>query len=136
MLEFLVTELPKDIRTLIYIFDGRITRAYLREHISSVYSRVYQTYFGRCHNLKYICGSSDPRFDRMGSLPYYSAWATIIGKKYPQFLKVRKTRKYMRSYHGLIKDNVLKSCRLRLENNVCTNYETRLDLSRYTLASN
>ena len=136
MLEFLAANLPRDVITLIYIFEGRITRAYLREYISSVYSSVFQTYFGRNHNLKYICGSNDPRFDQMGALPFYSAWTSLILKKYPHFRKVRKSRKYMREYHGLIKDYLLRTHRLRLEKSVRTNYDPRLNSLRFVRVGN
>ena len=132
----MAAKLPRDVITLIYLFEGRITRAYLREYISSVYSSVFQTYFGRNHNLKYICGSNDPRFDRMHALPFYSAWTTIIIEKCPHFRKIRKSRKYMRSYHGLIPDYVLKSTRLRLEKCVRRNYGTRLNSMRFVRVGN
>ena len=128
MLEFLVQKLPRDILTLIYLFDGRIVRAHIREYISSVYSSVFQTYFGRNHNLKYICGSNDPRFDSMRGLPFYSAWTTLILDKYPQFRKDRLSRKFMREYRGLIPLNVLKNARLRIEKSVKKNFNTRLKL--------
>ena len=131
MLGFLANKLPQDVLSLIYTFEGRITRAYMREYISSMYSTVFQTYFGRNHTLKYICGSNDPRFDRMSALPFYSAWTAIILERYPRFRKTRKSRKFMREYHGLVPDNLLKTERLRLQTEVCTNYDTRLaDLTR------
>ena len=128
MLALLKNRLPKEIISLILLFEGRITRAYLREYISQVYSGVFQSYFGRRHSLKYICGSNDVRFDRMAGLPFYSAWSSIIREKHPEFVKTRKSRRWMRNYHGLIPPKSLEAQRLRIEDVIRTTYTPRLNM--------
>ena len=126
MFEVLKNRLPEDVLRLIVIFEGRVTRAYLREYISQVYSGVYQSYFGRRHSLKYICGSNDLRFDRMAGLPFYAAWSSIIREKHPEVVKTRKCRKWMRKYLGLIPPKQLEKQRLAIEGDIRRTYVPRL----------
>ncbi len=101
MLLFLRDRLPASLLVEIALFDGRVFRAYLREYISEVYSPVYKRYFGHRHSLKYITGGFH-NHDLLSSLPFYAAWSTKIRAKYPEVLKLRKSRKHMLLYRGVI----------------------------------
>ena len=102
MLLFLLDRLPKDILVEIALFDGRILRAYLRDYISEVYTRVYKAYFGHRYTLKFICGRFAPGNDRMMALPFYTSWSAMIRMSHPEVLKRRKPRKYMKPYVGIV----------------------------------
>ena len=129
MFEFLREILPDDVIILIAVFEGRIVRSYLKQHISQIYSCVFQQYFGRHHNLKFICGPPGLQHDRMRALPFYCAWTTIIKAKYPTLVKIRKSRKHMRPYNGLrpkIPYKTLEKIRKKLERGVTMNLTSRL----------
>lgn len=129
MFEFLRKKLPDDIIILIAVFEGRVVRAHMKQYISQMYSSVFQQYFGRHHNLKFICGPTGPEHDHMRALPFYCAWTTIIKSKYPHFVKKRKSRKHMRPYNGLtpkIPHKTLQNIRKKLERGVTTNLLHRL----------
>ena len=129
MFEFLREFLPDDVIVLIAVFEGRIVRSYLKHHISQLYSCVFQQYFGRHHNLKFICGPPGLQHDSMRALPFYCAWASIIKTKYPTLVKIRKSRKHMRPYNGLrpkIPHKTLENIRKKIERNVTMNLTSRL----------
>jgi len=111
MLLFLLDRLPKEILVEIAIFDGRITRAYLRDYVGQLYSKHYKSYFGYRHSLKYISGS-------LISLPFYSAWSTVIRAKHPEFVKDRFPHAFMRPYLGIVPEVRLRKERLRIEANL------------------
>ena len=108
MLLFLLDRLPKDIIAEIAIFEGRITRAYLQDYIGQLYSRVYKQYFGYRHSLKYIT-------DVCISLPFYSAWSTVIRVKHPEFVKDRFPHLHMREYVGIVSEVRLRKERIHIE---------------------
>ena len=108
MLLFLLDRLPKDIIAEIAIFEGRITRAYLQDYIGQLYSRVYKQYFGYRHSLKYIT-------DACISLPFYSAWSTVIRVKHPEFVKDRFPHLHMREYVGIVPEVRLRKERINIE---------------------
>ncbi len=117
MLLFLRDRLPDSLICEIALFDGRIFRAYLRGYISEVYSSVYKKYFGHRHSLKYITGGFHQR-DLLSSLPFYAAWSTKLRAKYPEVLKLRKSRKHMLLYRGVIPHGRLVKERQKLEGNL------------------
>ena len=115
MLDFLAGTLPQEIITEIALFEGRVFRAYLRDYVSQVYSRVYKKYFGYRYTLRIITGQIIRGVDRMGSLPFYTAWSTMIRIRYPEFLKKRKPRKHMRPYVGVVPAKRLERERVKIE---------------------
>ena len=117
MLHFLLAEIPKEIVELIALFEGRVLRAYLRDYVSQVYSRIYKQYFGYAYSLKYITGGFNVN-DTLSHLPYYTSWSTKIRYKHPEFVKVRKHRGHMRYLHGLISEKRLRAERKRIEVNL------------------
>ena len=117
MLLFLRDRLPASLICEIAIFDGRIFRAYLRGYISELYSAVYKSYFGPRHSLKFITGGFHGN-DLLSSLPFYAAWSTKLRAKYPYVLKLRKSRKHMLPYEGVIPHGRLVKERQKLEINL------------------
>jgi len=117
MLLFLRDRLPASLLVEIALFDGRVFRAYLRGYISEVYSNVYKRYFGQRHSLKYVTGGFNS-CDLLSSLPFYAAWSTKIRIKYPYVLKLRKSRKHMLPYQGVIPHARLVKERQKLEINL------------------
>jgi hypothetical protein len=117
MIHFLLAELPQEIVELIALFEGRVFRAYLRDYVSQVYSKIYKQYFGYRYSLKYITGGFN-NSDKMSHLPYYTAWSTIIRKKHPAFVKKRTHKGHMRNLHGIIPERRLVIERKRLEDNL------------------
>jgi hypothetical protein len=117
MLLFLRDRLPASLICEIALFDGRIFRAYLRGYISEVYSNVYKTYFGARHSLKFITGGFHG-CDLLASLPFYAAWSTRLRGRYPYVLKLRKSRKHMLPYKGVIPHARLVKERQKLEGNL------------------
>lgn len=117
MLQFLLAEIPKEIVELIALFEGRVFRAYLRDYVSQVYSKIYKQYFGYTYSLKYITGGFNDS-DMLSHLPYYTAWSTVIRKKYPRFVKARKHKGHMREFAGIISQNRLITERKKIEHNL------------------
>ena len=128
-LQFLQLYLPQDIVFEIALFEGTVTRAYLKEHISQIYSLCFQRFFGPHRTLRSIC-EGDPRFDNLHKLKFYSRWVTKIKTKYPQFVKIRKCRKYMKPYYGLIPLKLLETERINVENEVTTYFMSSTLLER------
>ena len=114
MLLFLRDRLPASLICEIALFDGRVFRAYLRGYISEVYSNVYKKYFGHRHSLKFITGGFHGR-DLLSSLPFYAAWSTKLRLHPPVVLKLRKSRKHMLPYQGVIPHGRLVKERQKLE---------------------
>jgi len=131
MIHFLLAEIPKEIVELIAIFEGRVLRAYLRDYVSQVYSKIYKQYFGYTYSLKYITGGFN-NHDLLSHLPYYTAWSSVIRTKYPQFVKVRKHKAHMRNLTGLVSENRLIAERKKIEYNLAPYFrsETLEALSR------
>ena len=131
MIHFLLAEIPKEIVELIAIFEGRVMRAYLRDYVSQVYSKIYKQYFGYTYSLKYITGGFN-NDDLLSHLPYYTAWSSVIRKKYPHFVKVRKHKSHMRNLTGLVSENRLIAERKKIEYNLAPYFrsETLAALSR------
>ena len=119
MLQFLLAKLPAELVCEIALFEGRIFRAYLRDYICEVYARVYKHYFGYRYTLRVICGILLPRYryssETMSSLPFYTAWSTMIRQTRPQVVKKRKPRAHMRPYVGIIPLKRLKRERANIE---------------------
>ena len=121
MLHFLLEKLPAELVCEIALFEGRILRAYLRDHICEVYARVYKYYFGYRYTLRVICGTQwkrnrySCRHDQMASLPFYTAWSTMIRQVRPEVVKQRKCKIHMRPYVGIISPARLKRERLKIE---------------------
>jgi len=118
MFLFLLDKLPREIVIEIALFEGRITRAYLRDYVCQLYARVYKNYFGYKYTLKVICGGvTDPdnRFDRMSALPFYTAWSTVWRRVHPECVKRRKPRSYMRPFGKLVPQKRLIEERIRIE---------------------
>ena len=101
MIESLLSKLPKELVIEILLFEGRIMRAYLRDYIGEVYSKVYKRYFGHRHSLKYVTGGFSGR-DLLSALPFYAAWSTVIRTRQPKFLRKRKCKKHMLKYGDII----------------------------------
>ena len=114
MFNCLLAKLPNDLIIEIALFEGRILRAYLRDYVAQVYSRVYKNYFGYRFTLKIICGGSVGN-DRMAALPFYTAWSTMIRLRHPEFVKQRKPRSHMRPYVGIVPETRLIEQRLKIE---------------------
>ena len=76
-------------------------RAYLRDYIGEVYSKVYKRYFGHRHSLKFITGGFSNR-DLLSALPFYAAWSTVIRNKHPRHLRRRRCKKNMLKYKDII----------------------------------
>ena len=125
MLGFLEARLPKEIIIEILIFEGRVLRAYLCDYVSQVYSRIYKAYFGYRHSLKYIT-SSKWRTPCFYSLPFYSAWSTVIRVKHPDFVKKRFPHANMRPYVGMVPDIRLRKERERMEGSLSRYFSARL----------
>ena len=101
MIECLLAKLPKELVIEILLFEGRIMRAYLRDYIGEVYSKVYKQYFGHRHSLKYVTGGFSGR-DLLSALPFYAAWSTVIRTRQPRFVRKRKCKKHMLKYGDII----------------------------------
>ena len=101
MIECLLAKLPKELVIEILLFEGRIMRAYLRDYIGEVYSKVYKRYFGHRHSLKFITGGFSSR-DLLSALPFYAAWSTVIRTRQPKFVRKRKCKKNMIIYGDII----------------------------------
>ena len=101
MFECLLTKLPKELVIEILLFEGRIMRAYLRDYIGEVYSKVYKRYFGHRHSLKFITGGFSSR-DLLSALPFYAAWSTVIRTRQPKNIRRRKCKKHMLIYNDII----------------------------------
>ena len=95
MFEPLFAKLPRDIVIEIVIFEGRVMDAYLQEYVSQVYSGVYKKYFGYRHTLAYVTRNKC-------SLPFYAAWSALVRAKYPNIVKKRTPRGFMRLYTGIV----------------------------------
>ena len=127
MLGFLLAKIPAELVCEIALFEGRIFRAYLRDYICEVYARVYKYYFGYRYTLRVICGTqwkryryadwagSTNRHDQMASLPFYTAWSTMIRQVRPEVVKQRKCRFHMRPYVGIIPPARLNRERVNIE---------------------
>ena len=114
MFECLLLKLPKELVIEILLFEGRIMRAYLRDYIGEVYSKVYKRYFGHRHSLKYITGGFSDR-DLLSALPFYAAWSTIIRTRQPRHLRIRKCKKHMLKYGDIIPRSRLSKERSEIE---------------------
>ena len=101
MFECLLANLPKELVIEILLFEGRIMRAYLRDYIGEVYSKVYKQYFGHRHSLKFITGGFSSR-DLLSALPFYAAWSTVIRTRQPKNIRRRKCKKHMLIYNDII----------------------------------
>ena len=114
-IQLLREHFPLELAIEIVIFEGTVVEDFLRQYICEVYSGIYQTYFGRKHNLKKICDDTRIRHIPLGTLPFYSTWSTLIRERYPHFVKARKTKKFMAPYHGLISFQKLHAIRKQIE---------------------
>ena len=114
MFEILLTKLPKELVIEILLFEGRIMRAYLRDYIGEVYSKVYKEYFGHRHSLKFITGGFSSR-DLLSALPFYAVWSTVIRIKHPRHLRRLKCKKNMIKYGDAIPRSRLVKERKKIE---------------------
>jgi hypothetical protein len=115
MFQFLLKKLPRDIVVEIALFEGRIFRAYLCEYISELYSGVYMSYFGKRYCLKNITSEFRNYHGLLSPLPFFAAWCTIFRNRFPQTVKVRKPRKFMKPFNDIIPKNILIRERLKME---------------------
>ena len=123
---------PETIVIEIALFEGRVFRAYLRDYIGEVYSKVYKKYFGSRYSLKYVTGGFCPN-DCLAALPFYAAWSTVIRKKLPETKRIRKCRKFSLQYDSIIPQIRLRKEREKIEKRLKSYFEKGRHRSVYML---
>ena len=131
MLHFLLAKIPPELVCEIALFDGRIFRAQLRDYITEVYAREYQSYFGYRYTLRFLCGGHTPQIDQMSSLPFYAAWSTRRRRDQPKAVKQRKPRSHMRTYVGIIPTKRLEQERAKIEKSLAQFFTPNTEHLRY-----
>ena len=103
-------KLCPDLVRLILVYEGSVVRAWQRDRIGMIYSKVYREFFGPRTGTQSLQNTTSEKL-----LPYYTAFATYILAKRPKVCRYsrygrfhrierqNKSRKFFRPWRGLAK---------------------------------